>query len=291
MEYIRLQIKRYAPSLYGVIRNVLFPLHQKHTEQKRQSFTEKTVVQISRFGQSFKIVLDPQNGFVDTEIFTNGVYEPDILKLIQEHLHEGGTFIDIGANIGQHSLFAATHVGQTGQVIAFEPIPRIAAQLRSSLTLNKLSNVTINEVACSDTEGEARLTLVTGNIGGSSLHRKTDQNSILVKTQPADNFTAELARIDLIKIDAEGHELEVLRGLEITLAKHKPALIIEFSPSFWGDEAVVHGTEFFTILDKYGYQCFDLEEGHTLIAEPQEWVRSFTKQQTNLLCISTQPSK
>ena len=71
MEYIRLQIKRYTPSLYGAIRKVLFPLHQKHTAQKRQSFIEKTVAQISRFGQSFKIVLDPQNGFVDTEIFTS----------------------------------------------------------------------------------------------------------------------------------------------------------------------------------------------------------------------------
>lgn len=288
---IRIYIKRHFPHVYSRARNMLFPFLANHNERTAKKFSAPEIKTVNIHGVSYKILLDPQNGFVDTTIYTDGTYEPDILLLIKDHLPKGGTFIDIGANIGNHTLFAATHIGQTGQVVAFEPIPRIAAQLRSSLSINNLSNVNLHEVACSDTEGEAVLTLVAGNIGGSSLHRKTDQGSIPVKTKTADHFTAELTSISLIKIDAEGHELEVLRGLGETLTKHRPTLIIEFSPSFWGSEAIVHGTEFFSILDKFGYQCFDLEDGHTRITHPLQWIQTFTKQQTNLICISTANTK
>lgn len=286
MEYIRLQIKRRTPFLYGVIRKVLFPLHQKHTAQRRQSFTEKTVAEISRFGQNFKIVLDPQNGFVDTEIFTNGIYEPDILKLIQEYLKPGQVFIDIGANIGQHSLFATSVVGRAGKVYAFEPIPRLVSQLRESILLNAYeSYCTVLPYACSDEDGTATLKLRPGNIGGSSInHTNTEYESIDITVKTADSCLSELTHVDLIKIDTEGFEVKALLGLEKTLAKHHPKIIVEYSPSLTAGSQTAYADEFFDTLNKHSYRYFDIEEGFKEIHDTKAWSAGFTKTQTNLLC-------
>ncbi len=291
MEYIRLQIKRYAPSLYGVIRKVLFPLHQKHTAGKRQSFTEKTVAQISRFGQNFKIVLDPQNGFVDTEIFTNGIYEPDILKLIQEHLKPGQVFIDIGANIGQHTLFAASVVGETGTVYAFEPIPRLVSQLRESISLNTFEGYcTVLPFACSNEAGNSSLKLRPGNIGGSSInHTNAEYETITISVKTADSCLNELTQVNLIKIDTEGYEVNALAGLEKTLAKHQPKIIVEYSPSLSATSEAAYADGFFDILNKHSYRYFDIEEGFKEITDTKVWSSAFTKTQTNLLCIVKTP--
>ncbi len=282
---IRLIIKKKFPSIYSKIRDLLFPYISNRNKNIAKNFTETTTKTVNIHGVTYQIQLNPENGFVDTTIYTDGAYEPDILLVIKDNLPKGGTFIDIGANIGNHTLFAAKHVGDGGKVISFEPIPRIAQQFEQSINLNQLKNISLHKFACSDTVSEARLTLVKGNIGGSSLHRADKENSINIETRPADSVLHNLNRVDLIKIDTEGHELEALKGLQKTLAEHQPTLIIEFSPFFWGEERQNKSNEFFNLLEKFNYRLYDLEEGHSEIKQPLVWIKTFTKQQTNLLCI------
>lgn len=283
---IRIFIKQHFPHLYVRVRNFVFPYFARLNEKTAKAFTSPVLKSVSIHGVQYQILLDPQNGFVDTTIFTDGTYEPDILLVIQKHLPKEGTFIDIGANIGQHSIFAATHIGPTGKVIAFEPIPRLVTQIKESIAANTLTNVVVHRIACSDTTETLSLKMRPGNIGGSGFHHDgADFEAVTVQTQPADEILVDEKKIDFIKIDTEGHELEVLQGLANTLKRHRPTLLIEYSPSFWTKEREQKSAHFFEILNTNGYTCYDLEAGHAAVTNTTAWYKTFNKLQTNLLCM------
>lgn len=266
---------------------MLFPLYLKMNMHKRQSFVQRKSKVVAYGGHTFTIVLEPENGFVDTEIHTSGVYEPDILSLIAERLPVGGTFVDIGANIGQHSLFAAMVVRDAGSVISFEPIPRLVQQFTESIALNGLEKVmTLLPFACSDHTGEMALKIKPGNIGGSGLHHADESyDSVKIKTIVADGYLMNLPRIDLIKIDTEGHEIETLRGLEKVIHKYQPNIIVEFSPSL-REDAESYAKTFLTFFEQNNYTLYDLEEGYRKVEQEKYILGNFKKAQTNLLCLA-----
>jgi len=287
MESFRLWLKKHHLSTYEKIRGILFPLVHARRINAARHFTKRQIVSLSHDTKHWRMVIDPTNGFVDTHIFTSGVYEPDILTVIAEHLKPGDTFVDIGTNIGQHSLFAASIVGSTGHVVSFEPIPRLVAQFKESITLNQWNNfMTVHECACSNDVGNFALQLKPGNIGGSGFHHtSTDYETITVETIPADTKLGDESRVSFIKIDTEGHELEALQGLTKTLHTHHPILLVEFSPCFWGDDAATKSALFFEILTTNNYTILDLEDGHKEVTDTKNWFTNFTKLQTNLLCL------
>lgn len=255
--------------------------------RKKNTFTKRQAVKVNLDSITYNIIVDPKNGFVDEVIYTNGVYEPDILKVIKANLKSGDTFVDIGANIGQHSLFSASIVGNTGKVILFEPIPQLVLQIKESLAENpEITNVTIHNIAASDTKEKAEIKLRPNNIGGSSLHHHNkDFETITIQTIPADDLLLGLPQVDLIKIDTEGHEIEVLQGIQKTLQTHKPKIIIEFSPQL-NENPESYSNDFFKYLKNYDF--YDLETGHQKISDPAVWLKTFNKVQTNFLCLIKQ---
>lgn len=290
----RLVIKKRFPRVYQTIRDGIFPSVETYIRaKKRHRFTAPTTAQVHYSGQSFFITLDPSNGFVDEQIFVSGIYEPDILTVINDYLPPGGTLVDIGANIGQHSLFAANLLKSTGgQVVSFEPIPKLAKQLKASIDLNRFDNIIVHELACSDQTTTAEINIVPHNIGASSLHHSGKSlQSLSIPTAPADEYLLLLERIDVIKIDTEGHEIAVLKGLHKTLQKFHPALIIEFSPTLSTLANTLYGEEFFAILSPLGYRFYDLEMGTQEICDTKTWLSTFSKLQTNILCTFTKPTQ
>ena len=283
---LRIFIKKRFPKTYAKLRKKLFRFEKNRRQRAASSFTTPVTKQVEYAGHSFLINLNPNNGFVDRNIYTNGVYEPDILTVIKTELPHGGTFVDIGANIGQHSLFACSVVGSEGTVVAFEPIPSIIQQFQSSVSKNNFTDrCTIHPVGCSDKLETKSLQLVATNMGGSSMHDMKDESSASIDIQldTADTRLNDLPNIDLIKIDTEGHEYEVLQGLSGTIARLRPKILMEFSPTFRKD---ISGLDVFHVLEKNNYRYFDLEDGHKEIVDLQQWTDNFTKRQTNLLCIS-----
>lgn len=280
----RLFLKQKFPSSYTTVRQALMTPYMFFYNRKKNTFTKKQTVKVSLDNISFKIVIDPKNGFVDEVIYTNGVYEPDILQVIKNNLKSGDIFIDIGANIGQHSLFSASIVGNNGRVILFEPIPKLVTQIKESLSENsEINNITIHNVAASNTKDKAKIKLRPNNIGGSSLHHHDkDFETVTIKTIPADDLLLDLPKVNLIKIDTEGHEIEVLHGLQKTLKKYTPKIIIEFSPKL-NEKPEVYTKNFFTLLADYDF--YDLEAGHQKITDIDDWKNNFNKIQTNFLCL------
>jgi FkbM family methyltransferase len=149
-----------------------------------------------------------------------GTYEPRKVAAVQRLLPPGGTFVDVGANKGDFALIAARTAGPEGQVIAIEPSPDNCEWIRRSVELNGYANVELQEVALSDSEGEAPLYLGEKSGWHSLVAGEADQDSITVRTRTLDALLEELRcpPPDVLKVDVEGGELGVLRGASRTLA-------------------------------------------------------------------------
>lgn len=147
---------------------------------------------------------------------TNATYKNEnaFLKAILSELSEGDIFWDVGAYIGFYSLFA----GKNGaEVVAFEPNPISRRRLIENIQLNDLSIKTTN-IALSDSKGKEKFNVVNdgkpddgAHLGGQSNH------SVIVKTMPGDNLGDDFKTPDVIKIDVEGAEYDVVKGLKETL--------------------------------------------------------------------------
>lgn len=154
------------------------------------------------------------------------LWEARISKQIWEDCEEGTTAIDIGANIGVHTLSMLDKVGEKGNVIAFEPQKKIKECLEKTTSIYNncdvydclVSNKSDNEIFVSDGTGRSR---INNGVSYSSRWEKS-----IKKCEPLDNFKMK-NKVSLIKIDVEGHELEVLEGAKNTIEEHKPIIYIE----------------------------------------------------------------
>ncbi len=286
---IRLKIflKTHLPALYTLIRKATFLSYLFFRSQKIKKLGEKTVGKVSIGKMEFPILLSKKNGFVDEEIFWKGCYEEEVLLAMQEILQANNTFVDIGANIGEHSLLAA-HIVIEGKVISFEPLPLIYSQLQESIKLNSLNNITVHNVACGTQEEKKVITINQNNVGGSSMVTtgKTE-DELTINVVKGDSILLNETRIDLIKIDTEGYEYEVLLGIEETIKKFQPKILLEFSPSFYNlhEETKENGKKILEFLKAHNYSITGID----IILEKQliqtEKILELVKDQANFLCI------
>ena len=136
--------------------------------------------------------------------------------LIHKLLKRGDTYIDIGANLGVHTMAASRVVGDTGMVMAVEPNPHTFAHLQAHLTINRITNVRAFNVGLSDTNGELELKGDSEHTGKYTFRDVSDcMYSAKVPVLPGDQLIDKslLRQRVLVKIDVEGFEHRVVRGL------------------------------------------------------------------------------
>ncbi len=178
------------------------------------------------------------DNYIEWTILNTGTYEDEIGKLINISLRDGENALDIGANIGLQSLRMSKRVGQTGKVYSFEPLVHIQKKFKQNITLNKADNVRLFEFALSDRDAAIvyRLDVNTWNQGTFSLQEKAggnDEQRVDIKIGDELKEIQQLNTLALIKIDVEGFEFNVLRGLKSTLEKHRPRIIFEYDLNYW----------------------------------------------------------
>ncbi|MCX6757180.1 MAG: FkbM family methyltransferase [Candidatus Nomurabacteria bacterium] len=218
-------------------------------------------------GVSFDIMLDPVNNcLVDESIEKFGFWEKELGSIFKKYLHKGDIFLDIGANIGYHSLFVASILNGTGKVYSFEPIRRLANQLNESVILNKFQNIEVCNFGLAEYDEDSRVIYIRDeNIGGSSLLRYKDLELVKVKevekisVKKLDSFLLN-TEVDMIKIDVEGFEYEVLKGAIDILKKYHPIIIMEFSPIFYNQESKQKSYNIISFLENLGYHFHLLNE-------------------------------
>lgn len=158
--------------------------------------------------------------------------EPEF-SILSRMVSRGDWVVDIGANVGFYTKRLAELVGNEGRVIAFEPVPETFVLLVNNLESCGISNVTLINTAVSDTTGVVGMTvptyLNTGQRNYYQAHIASSTDSELrVLTVSLDAMRIPKT-IGLIKIDAEGHEMLVLKGMRETLRRDRPLLIVEMN--------------------------------------------------------------
>jgi FkbM family methyltransferase len=175
-------------------------------------------------------VAHPEDSMEYSVVFGWKEYREHVMFLSFARL--GMTVFDVGANLGVYSLLAAKRVGKEGRVHAFEPTPRTVQKLRANATLNRFSNIISNQLALSDASGEQSF----------YLSAEDDQNSlaavsdtfIRVPTIALDDYIEKnrVLRVDLLKIDVEGAEMNVFKGAQRLLSRpDAPMILLEVNPS------------------------------------------------------------
>jgi FkbM family methyltransferase len=203
-----------------------------------------------------------------------GSYEPELRNIMRVVLPSEGIAIDVGANVGWHTLLMARLVGPRGRVLAIEPNPSVREHLLRNVRLNRLAHIEV--VACAVAESERILSFFapdSDDPASASGHVLAEENansgSIRVEASTLDNIVAQkqIDRLDLVKIDTEGFEWPVLQGAENTIARFRPYIMFEFDRSYAtrGSESDALFSEFFR---RHGYRLFAV--GRTW-AEPIDW--------------------
>lgn len=164
-----------------------------------------------------------------------GTFEPNETRLVQQYIRPGMTFVDVGANVGYYTALAASLVGCGGRVVAFEPSPYAYEKLHAMVVNNKLEQVTAVPTGLSDTAGQGTLYLDAGFHNHSPTmvaHENASATAIETTVVSLDDEAARLGikRIDLMKIDVEGHEPKVLAGAKRILNEGRiRAILCEFN--------------------------------------------------------------
>jgi FkbM family methyltransferase len=184
--------------------------------------------------------LDLSEG-IDFSIYLLGGFEPKTLKLYSKIVKPGDIVLDIGANIGAHTLPLARLVGDDGKVIAFEPTRYAFEKLSKNIGLNKdlSSRITMHQVMLVAHESESLESEIYSSWplfdSQKSIHK--DHLGQLMETAGAVPMTLDqaiekmqLKYINFVKIDVDGHEYSVLAGSSSTLSQYRPVILMELAP-------------------------------------------------------------
>lgn len=205
-------------------------------------------------------------------------HEMFLERIFKEHLKPGSIFIDIGANLGYWSAFAASLVGPEGEVHAFEPVPRFFESVARLQRENPQRRIFANNVACGAQPGSVEMQVIPPsaenyqnfdtNIGSSSAlpgfldHQRSLVQSIKVDVIRFDDYLEntgiDLDRVGLIKIDVEGFESYCFDGMQKVLNKkgRKIPILCEVLTDTKRHE-LLDGPKIVRRLEGHGYSCLD----------------------------------
>jgi len=164
-----------------------------------------------------------------------GQYEPETTRLFERLIKPGMAVLDIGAHVGYFSLLAAKQAGPSGRVFSFEPHPDNYSLLIKNVKENAYETITTVNQGASATSGNSTLHQSRLDNGRHSIYRQDllQQGSVPISTTSMDDFfgVIDWPKIDLVKIDVEGAELDVLSGMAGLLERCRDIrLIVELNP-------------------------------------------------------------
>ena len=203
-------------------------------------------------------------------------------RFLASRITPGDTIIDIGANLGFYTSLFAKSAGETGRVYAFEPDPLMFAILKKRTS--KSSSVTAECLGLSDHSGEAVLYCSRANRADNRIapsHTEPTEQ-VTIKLETFDSFARyqNITRIDGVKMDVQGAEIAVLRGMRDVMKKMPPRwILLEFSPEHLRG-AKENPADLWQLLAQYRYTPFLLEHGSLLsiadVLKLEQQASSFT---------------
>ena len=217
--------------------------------------------------EGFYMNLNPAE-HIQQQLFWYGCYEKELGDLIKKVLKPGDVFLDIGANIGYFSLLAATN--QTSStVVAFEPVKDIFEDLKENVRINEIKNLVAVNAALGEKNEEKEIFIsAKDNLGMSSFKQPGNFSGRKekVKVLCVDDWFKSFAlpKIDMVKIDTEGSELSVLKGMKQVLEQYRPLIILEVNPETLGMFSL-SSNDILNYLKQLNFEAFLILEDGTLL--------------------------
>jgi FkbM family methyltransferase len=214
---------------------------------------------ISTVHNDIRMELDPEE-WLQVDLRASGRLEPRTTVLFERILRPGDTYVDVGAHVGYHSLVAARLVGDGGRIVAIDPQPYNCAKILANAELNGFTNITVIAAAAAEADGlislksqsrqdKARLTLAGPGVNDGAL------SFVVPKITLSWLFeTYDLHRVNLLKIDVEGFELEVLQGARDAI-ETVDNIVLEVLPGERTDKS----RTIEQMLRARGFDIFDVE--------------------------------
>jgi len=212
----------------------------------------------------FKMILNLKDEGISKDLFIYGIREPFTTNylLTNKIIQKGGVIFDVGANIGYYVLIESRLTGKCGRVFAFEPVPENYSILIANLYLNQAKNVFALPFAIGENYGYKPI-YITEKMNLSTLNPQGIQAPIKhtcpVITYPLDFFTKNITPPNLIRMDVEGYEYEIFKGMEKTLT-YKPKILIEIHGNILTNQQLNH---IFKTLENHNYKVeFAVRDGY-----------------------------
>lgn len=194
-------------------------------------------------------------------------YERNDLMHLLSHTKAGDCCIDIGANFGAYTLYLGQKVGSEGRVFAFEPHPEVFSRLRRNIALNPHMNITALPFALSSSTRKGTMHLHPENTDIGAI----DCNSSAAYTKEINLITLDefiiqekISKVNLIKMDVEGHELSVLEGAKKTLRNGAvDYILVEFASLYWRSKGI-NISAFIKRFEDLGYKLIPTDSYNKL---------------------------
>lgn len=219
-----------------------------------------------------KMVLD-LDSHIDRTIFFHEYTEKELSDFLSRYLKKESTFFDIGANSGYFSILASNIIIK-GTIHAFEPVPKTYDIFLKTVKLNRIKNIFINNV-CVGSKDKIIDFYIASNSDVSSMqktsfHSKSKKVKCKMITLKKYCEEKKINKIDLMKIDVEGNELDILSAAKDILIKYKPALIVEFSNQT-AEAFGYHPNKTYDFLAKLGYNIFSYSNSDMVKQEKKDY--------------------
>jgi FkbM family methyltransferase len=261
----------YFTKYFGIRKAIAEMIYFHYTLLKRAkwSLTAKQDNKIANVN-GIKMAVMPNDKGISEELIMWGTHEPLATEILERELAPDMFCIDIGANIGYYALLESKIIGKNGKVIAIEPAPSNLRLLKRNIALQEINtsgstsrnnnnNIEVYNFAISDVDGKVDFAITQfsnqNRVLSENQHRGNAAISdiITVESKRLDTFVSErqIGSIDFIRMDLEGYENKVIKGMQQTLMKYKPRLLIEVHKDYLGTRGTI---DFLLDLKSYGYE-------------------------------------
>lgn len=207
-------------------------------------------------GSGVKMNLDLRE-YQMKQIYLYGWYEKNTLRHLLKMARPDWTFVDVGANVGFYSLTLAQRLTQ-GSVHAFEPNPGTFDTLAANAALNTFPHLHLHSFGLSDATGTLTLTFDPHNLGTASAFKTEGSRREVISLRALDEVceTEKIGRVDLIKVDIEGGEMNFIKGATETLRRNRQLVLVAEIAEENCRRAGYTGEELFNRIAEMGFRAF-----------------------------------
>jgi FkbM family methyltransferase len=208
---------------------------------------------------NFKINCDTAT-WIGAKIVYTGNYEPALKSVFQSNIKKGDRVLDVGANIGFHTLFFAELVGDKGSITAFEPVPYNFEVLNRNISLNNFHHIKTKNIALGNKNEQISIAADEKSTNPGTFNLFDQSGDTLITCCIGDEIIGD-EKVDFIKIDVEGYESFVIQGLLETIKKNRPKIIFEYDVNYHKKTGLAKDY-IFSLLDALNYRFMHIyQEG------------------------------